>query len=314
MKKPAIISNIFFFTRSHIRGFAVAFSQTNSALNFFIAFVPLIYSCDSFQNKKQDLPSIAVAGETKLLTEEYNSLFFPTKSIQDSLIIAKRVIERWAENELFYKEATEKLFEEDLQITKEIEEYKKELINYRYESKLIENNLDTLITRQEIEEYYNANKDNFILKDNIVKVNYIKAPVSSKAIDKIKKALHSVNVKDKEQLKTLCSQYAENYFLNDSTWLLLDDIKKEIPQLVNLPEYNFYNNRTFEYYDNTNYYYLKIKEIKSKNTLSPINFEEKNIKTILLNLRKTNLISEYKRQLLEKAKADKNFRIISSGN
>ena len=264
-------------------------------------------SCNSGAKKEQS-PPIASLGETNLSLAEFKILNYIRNGAKDSTVIAKKIIERWAEDELFYREAQKKLFEEDLDINAEVEKYKKELINYRYEIKLIENNLDTLITKEEIEEYYKSNSENFVLKDNIVKVNYIKIPVASKAIEKVKRCIYSFNVKDKDQLKILCQQYAENYFLNDSTWLLMDDIKKEIPQLKDLPEYNFYTGRMFEYTDNLNYYYLKIKEIKIKNALSPVNFESKNIKNILLNQRKMQLIKQYKQQLLEKAKTDNSLR------
>jgi hypothetical protein len=256
-------------------------------------------------------PPLAVAGEEQLSSEEFKKLSFlsqPNKN--DSLQIVSRMIERWAKEELFYQEAKKKLLPEDQDVEAEVEKYRKELINYRYEVKLIENNLDTAVTKTEIEEYYNNNQDNFILKDNIVKVNYFKIPVQSKMLDKIKKCIWSFNPKDKEQLPQLCAQYADNYFINDSTWLLLEDVKKEIPQLKDLTEYNFYAGRYFEYTDNLNYYYLKIKEVKVKNGLSPINFESNNIKNILLNQRKLELINQYKQQIFDKAKTDKMFKII----
>ena len=104
-------------------------------------------------------------------------------------------------------------------------------------------------------------------------------------------------------------QYADNYFINDSTWLFLEDIKKEIPQLRELPEYNFYAGRYFEFSDSLAYYYLKIKEIKVKNALSPINFEMNNIRKIILNQRKMKLIRQYKEQILEKAKSEGKFKV-----
>ena len=44
-----------------------------------------------------------------------------------------------------------------------------------------------------------------------------------------------------------------------------------------------------------------------KNGLSPINFESKNIRKFIINNRKTQLISQYKQILLEKAKTNKTF-------
>ena len=260
-------------------------------------------------NTTETEKAIAVAGEKQLTETEYKRFNFISNAVKDSGFIAKRLIENWAKDELFYQEAKQKLLPEDMDVEAEVEEYRRELINYKYEVKLIENNLDTTITKEEVQAYYDANRDNFILKDNIAKVNYFKIPLASKAIDKIKKAIYSVNPKDKEQLKSLCLQYADNYFINDSTWLLLEDIKKEIPQLRDLPEYNFYAGRYFEFTDSLDYYYLKIKEIKVMNGLSPINFEMNNIRKIILNQRKMKLIRQYKDQVLEKAKGEGKYKV-----
>jgi hypothetical protein len=277
----------------------------------YIFYIFILYSfigCNTDQ-KKVEVKSIAVAGNKNLNEEEYKQFNFMGSGANDSVFVSKKLIESWAMEELFYQEAEEKLIPEDQNVEAEVERYRRDLINYKYEIRLIENNLDTTITKEEILAYYDANRDNFILKDNIVKVNYFKVPVKSKALGKMKAAVVSLNPKEKENLKALCLQYADNYFLNDSTWLLLEDIKKEIPQLRELPEYNFYAGRYFEYADSLNYYYLKIKEIKIKNGLSPINFEMTNIKNILLNGRKMKLIRQYKQQMLEKAKIEGKFKV-----
>ncbi len=265
--------------------------------------------CCGPKSKQEEVKIIAQVGEKNLSIDDYNKFNFISGSGKDSLLIANRVIERWAKEELFYMEAQKKLLPEDLDVESEVEKYRRELINYKYEIKLIENNLDTNVTKQEILDYYEANKDNFILKDNIVKVNYFKIPASSKALDKIKKYVWSFNPKDKELLKNLCVQYADNYFINDSTWLLLEDIKKEIPQLKDLAEYNFYSGRVFQYSDTLNFFYLKINEIKIKNNLSPVNFERSNIRNILMNQRKMKLIKQYKQQIFDKAKSENLFKI-----
>lgn len=267
-----------------------------------------LFACNN-STKEAEVKAIAVAGDKNLNEDEYKQFNFMGSGANDSVFISKKLIEGWAQDELFYQEAKEKLMPEDLNVEAEIEKYRRELINYKYEIRLIENNLDTAITKEEIQAYYDANRDNFILKDNIVKVNYFKVPIKSKALNKMKAAVVSQNPKEKENLKALCLQYADNYFINDSTWLLLEDIKKEIPQLRELPEYNFYAGRYFEYADSLNYYYLKIKEIKIKNGLSPINFEMTNIKNILLNGRKMKLIRQYKQQILEKAKSEGKFKV-----
>lgn len=254
---------------------------------------------------------IAKAGNEVLSLDDYKENYILIESVKDSAVLAKKSIESWATESLFYQEAMSKLNADEIDIDKQVEAYKKSLVNYIYQTKLIEANLDTNITLPEIEQYYSAHEDNFILKENIVKVNYFKIPVKAPGLEKIKRLLRSYAYvpKDVEQLKNLCMQNAENFFMNDSTWLYLEDVKKEIPKLREQPDFNLSQGRVVEFTDDLYYYYLKIKEVKVKNGLSPLNFEKQNIKNFIINKKKTELINQYKFQLLEKAKARKQFEV-----
>jgi len=270
-----------------------------------------LFSCKdpSIGKKESEAKIVAVAGEEKLDINEFTDGFVSTGIIKDSVYNAKKSIESWATETLFFQEALNKLNEDEINIEGQVEAYRRSLVNYIYQTKLIEANLDTAISKQEIEAYYNEHRDNFILKENIIKVNYFKIPVRTPVLIKIKKLLGSSNPKDKEQLKNLCIQNAENFFMDDSTWLFLDDIKKEIPALKEQPDFNLSTGRVVEFTDEEYYYYLKVKDVKVKNGLSPINFEAQNIKKFIINNRKTQLITEYKKTLVEKARANKKFII-----
>jgi hypothetical protein len=260
-------------------------------------------------SKLSEARIVAVAGNSELDMDTYRENFFSTGFIKDSLYNAKKSIESWATESLFYQEAMEKLGSADLSIEREVEAYRRTLVNYIYQSRLTEANLDTVVTNEEIEAYYDSHRENFILKDNILKVDYIKVPVKAAGVEKIRKLAGTKNPKETEQLKLLCVQNAENFFLNDSTWLFLDDVKKEIPALKDEPDFNLSPGRLLEFSDEMYYYYLRVKDVKVKNGLSPLNFERNNITKFILNQRKTQLVSQYKKLLLEKAKEDKKFII-----
>lgn len=272
----------------------------------------LLFSFASCKNKKgneldDSQNAIAKAGEESLHRDElYNATSLGLED-KDSLSLKQKLIEHWAKEALFYQEAKTKLYESELSIEKQVEAYRKELINFIYQSKIIEANLDTTIDIAEISDYYNQHRDNFILKENIVKVNYIKVPLKAPPIEKIKRLVVSVNPADVNQLKAMCAQHAENYFLNDSTWLFMDEIRREIPALKDQPDVSMYVGRVVQYSDDSYFYFLKIKDVKVKNALSPLNFEKQNIKKFIVNGRKTALINQYKQILLEKAKANKSF-------
>lgn len=278
----------------------------------YILIATIIVSCNSSKNNAEPVSKpIAKAGSEMLSLDDYKENYVSIESDKDSTIFAKKSIENWAIESLFYQEAMTKLNEDEMEIDKQVEAYKKSLVNYIYQTKLIEANLDTNISKGEIEQYYAEHEDNFILKENIVKVNYFKIPIKAPGLEKIKRFLHSYTntPKDVEQLKSLCMQNAENFFMNDSTWLYLEDVKKEIPKLRDQPDFNLGQGRVLEFNDELYYYYLKIKEVKVKNGLSPLNFEKQNIKNFIINKKKTELINQYKFQLLEKAKTEKKFEV-----
>ena len=250
----------------------------------YIVFSLVLFSCKPTSDKDATISKpVAKAGNETLNLDDYKENYISIESIRDSTVLAKKSIENWAIESLFYQEAMSKLNADEIEIDKQVEAYKKSLVNYIYQTKLIEANLDTNITKREIEQYYSDNEANFILKENIVKVNYFKIPVKAPGLEKIKKLLHTYAYvpKDVEQLKNLSMQNAENFFMNDSTWLYLEDVKKEIPKLRDQPDFSLGQGRVIEFKDELYYYYLKIKEVKVKNGLSPLNFEKQNIKNFI---------------------------------
>ena len=254
---------------------------------------------------------IAKANTSILYASDLKQISQNGLSKSDSLAFIQTYINKWAYNEIFYQQAINYLTEEELNVDKELEDYKKELLTYKFQTKLINEKLDTNITLGQIEEYYNNNSQNFLLKNNIVKVLYVKTPITIPNIDKLKKLCYSNNPKDAEQLKSICIQYANNFFMNDNTWLMFDDLKKEMNQLKEVPEYDIKNGKIFEFTDATSFYFLKIIEVKSKNTLSPLNFEKTNIKNMLINQRKEQLISTIKKDFFDKAKTNKELEIYN---
>ena len=277
-------------------------------------FVLITFSCGKTSNSDTSKDSgkvVAKVNTSSLYTDDIHNLIPKGLSKSDSTAFMQTYINKWANNEVFYQQALNYLSEEELDISKDIEQYKKELLSYKFQAKLINEKLDTNVTEAQVEDYYNANSQNFVLKNNIVKVLYVKTPLNIPNIEKFKKLCYSSNPKDAEQLKSLCIQFANNYFMNDNTWLMFDDLKKEINQLKEVPEYNIQNGKTFEFTDAKSFYFLKIIEVKSKNTISPLNFEKSNIKNMLINQRKERLISTIKKDFLDKAKTNKELEIYN---
>ena len=57
-------------------------------------------------------------------------------------------------------------------------------------------------------------------------------------------------------------------------------------------------------------YFVNIKGFKIKNSLSPLSFEKENIRNIILNRRKLELISKMKEDVYNEAVKNKEFEIL----
>ena len=229
----------------------------------------------------------------------------------DSARLVSKYIDSWIRETLIVQKAEKNLTDEQKNVTKQLYDYRKSLITYAYERELVKQRLDTFVSDSDIENYYRQNKENFELKDNIIKVNYIKVLKDAPNIDKLKTWYKSDKQKDRNDLAGYCHQYAENFYLDDNTWLLFDDLLKEVPIKMYDKELFLQNNRIVEEEDSLHYYFVNIKGFKIKNGLSPLSFEKENIRNVILNKRKLELINQMKQDVYDDAVKNNSFEILT---
>ncbi|MDP4266549.1 MAG: peptidyl-prolyl cis-trans isomerase [Bacteroidota bacterium] len=273
--------------------------------SFIIILLFFLASCTS---KKGDIKLARVYGDYLYLSD-ISDVFPKGISSKDSLVLLNNFINNWVQQRVTLHEADNKLSDKEKDFKKQIDDYRNSLIIYNYEKKLIDN-IDTVVSPTEMEKYYLANPDNFQLKDNIVKVYYVKLPLQVKNTQKIKKLMKSDSESDKKELEEYCKKNAVNYYFDDTAWLLFDDVLKEIPiNTYNQEEY-LKNNKYIEFKDKDYYYFLKINDFKIKESLSPYIFEKENIKNIIINLRKTKSIKQIEDNLYKKAMTNKDVEVF----
>lgn len=244
---------------------------------------------------------IARANSEYLYEDEVKEIVPYGTPTKDSLELIRKFVDNWIREKLVIQKAESNLSEEKKNVEKQLQDYRNSLITFAYEKELVNQKLDTVVTSQEIEEYYNNNKANFELKDNIIKVIYIKVNKTAPEMKQLKSWYKSDEPKDKEQLTSYCHQFAANFYLDDNSWLFFDDLLKEIPIQTYNKELFLQNNRFVEVSDSLYNYFLNIKGFKIRNSLSPISFETDNIKNIILNKRKLQLITKMKEDVYNDA-------------
>lgn len=278
-----------------------------STISTLVSLFFLIASCNVFRDEENKKEIVARAYTKYLYKSDLKGLIAAGTNKQDSALIIKNYIDNWIRLQVILNKAETNLAEDQKNVDKKLEDYRNSLITFAYEKELVEQKLDTVVSDTEIEEYYRNNQSDFELKDNIIKVLYLKLEKSSPKIDKIKQWYKSDNPKDRALLEDYCHQYAINFFLDDNTWLLFDDLLKEIPIKTYDKEQFLKNNRFVEIVDSSTIYFVHIKGFKIKNSLSPLSFEKDNIKNVILNQRKLKLIQEMEKKTYLEALNNKDF-------
>ncbi len=268
----------------------------------------LLTSCTAFFKKKSERVLARVHDEY-LYESDLKGITTPGMVAKDSLAITKSYIENWVRQKLVIHQAEENLSEAQMDFSRQLENYKNSLIIYEYENALIRQNLDTLITDEEIQNYYDVNQQNFLLKDNIIQMQYVKLQLKSKNLNQFKKLLSSNTPDDKNKLSDLCEKQAEDYFLDDQNWLLFSDLLKQIPIKTYNQEDFLKNHRDLEYQDSMFIYLVRFKDFKIKESVSPLSFEKLRIRDIILNKRKIELINRMQDDIYSSSRKKNIFEI-----
>jgi len=284
--------------------------KRNSMKRLCLGVVLLIFVLSSCRQQKDTHTPIASAYDYVLYSDELAEIMPDNLHGDDSLVFARNYINQWQHKKVVLHFAEKRLKEDQLDFTRQIEDYKNSLIIYEYQKRLVSQNLDTVVTDKEVQDYYDSHKQDFTLKKNIVQVVFLKIPKSDqKNIWQIKKLLKTYSAEDKVKLKDIAEHSATNYFLQDDVWLFFDDFIKEVPIKTYNQEAFLRNNRVVVENDSLYTYLVRINDFKIADSISPIGFESDRIRTIIINIRKLELIARIEKEIFEQAQKDGKIKV-----
>ena len=228
---------------------------------------------------------------------------------EDSIIMAQSFVRNWVTQHLLLEKAEVNLNAEQLDVTDKLEEYRQSLLIYQYQREYIRQQMDTTVSVAELAEYYEANKDNFKLRDNIARMLFVRLPSNSKDVNKVMKLCRSDKEEDREELNAFCQQHAIKFMLMDDKWNIFNDVVLEIPEGLASNPNSLFRTGTVELSDSTGHYILSIKETRSRSEVAPLEFESATIKGIILNKRKINLVKSLEQQIFDEGLSKNHVQI-----
>ena len=252
---------------------------------------------------------VARVGRHKLFRSELSGYIPTGASPEDSLALAQQYINSWAEELLFLDMADAQLSKEEKNVDRELEEYRRTLLKYRYEERYINERLDTLITDAEVRSFYEAHADRFTLDRPLLKARYMVIPADSRSLRAIRERMGSDDAMDALAADSLAFTAALRYVDSSDSWmdalLLARELgTDEVSMMKTL------KNRFIEFKgEDGNLRVAYVVDLARKGEPAPLEYCAERIRDIILSARKHDLVSGLERDLLNDARNKEKFVI-----
>ncbi len=183
-------------------------------------------SCEMASSLVHDDQPVARVGKENLYRSEIEGRIPGMMSPEDSAGFAERYIRLWAMDRLYADVAEKQLSKAELDMSAELESYRRSLLRYRYEQRYLNDRLDTLISDRQINDYYEAHEADFALREPLMKIRFVDIMKDSPDLDEILALMSSDGHGDLVRADSLARVSALRYFDNSGSWMSASDLAR----------------------------------------------------------------------------------------
>ncbi len=254
---------------------------------------------------------LARVGDHYLNYSSIGNYIVPNSNPDDSLQLVHAFVNAWVRNEILVQHAAKNLPDSLKNFDKQMQEYRNSLLLFQFKKLYVDQELDTVVTYQEVENYYQQHENDFQLKESIVQFSFIQMDENSSELNIARDLFKGLGdtTMPRLEVENFCIENGIDYYTDDEKWIRFNDLLAKIPITTYNKTVFLKNNRFIEFADKPNVYFLYIKGFKVAEELSPLEFESEKIKAIILNKRKLILVENMESALFDRAFKQKNFEI-----
>ena len=272
--------------------------------------LPMMMSCRAISSFLTADEAVAEAGDAKLYRKELNRLIPKGIAKEDSVRLARQYINSWALDQLFLTVAEEQLSKSEKDVTKELEDYRKSLLKYRYENLYVNERLDTSVSDDMVEEYFQSHQEKFILPRPVVKARYLKIASDSPSLPKIRKKMSSDQTQDLVDADSLAYSSALVFTTWNNEWIDIMTLAREFGtdhESLQASIRNGWVEKT-DTLGTTSLAYVP--EMIRKGDIAPVEYSAPAIRDMIVSSRKQALVMTLEQDLLKDARKNGQFKIF----
>ncbi len=269
----------------------------------YAVFFILLISC---KEEKEEINAIARVYNSYLYEKDIAEKLPLNISKEDSVLFRANFINTWASEQLLLQKAKINIADDHEEINELVAKYKRELLIDRYKQAILQQELDTLITEEDINENYEKNKNIYRLNEDLIQLKYIHF---NKDINDEKEVIKLFKSNDDEDINKLINRELEfnSFNFNDSIWVSLTVVRKKLPILKE--EDRIKKNQFIQKEDSLGVYLLAVKNVLNRNDIAPKSYVVPTIKQMILHKRKLELIKIIEQTLVKDAINKKQFEL-----
>lgn len=233
-----------------------------------LIFCFVLLSCGTFKfNDTKGAQLIASIDDQKLYMRDVIGLNAPDLTSEDSVEIIKSYADYWLRSQAVIKYSQKRYSSKDDEIEKLLEEYKRSLFLEFFEKEYTRN-VAEYVSDEEIDNYYSANKQKFILSSNIVKARTMTLPKAYKDASLLKKKLSSSKRDDFEDIVSIAER--DNLIVKDYSqgWSYFNEIIGNIPFTGDTEKF-LKSKDLFEETDDNFKYMIKVDDYRLVGEITP---------------------------------------------
>jgi hypothetical protein len=258
-----------------------------------------LLSCAS-EKGTDDNPAVAKIGSYILYKNDVTSNIPDNLTVEDSLITAEHYIKTWINEMLLYKVASENITNID-EIELMAEEYRRSLVVYSYQEKLVNEKMPRNVDEQSLRDFYEKNRDMFILDKPLLKGVLVKIPTKDKKISYVRYWCRSLK-NSRKKLEDFCNKNTEvsSFFIDE--WTDLDSFAGEgwvftADSLKSAFKYKKYAENKKDGYS----YILGIEDVLQQGSFAPYEYAKTAVAEMVLSRKKIEFLDKIKDELYERA-------------
>lgn len=255
---------------------------------------------------QEKVPVVTVKDQT-LYKAELNNAIPRNLSVEDSTAAAQSYINMWINNKLLYDKARQNVVNLD-EIEQLVNDYRKSLITNSYQEQVVREHFNKTVTDKELEDFYEQNKEQIKLKENIIKGLFLKVPVDSKELANFQKWYKQATDAAVENIEKKRLQNAVSYEYFYNNWVSLNSMTENMPLSIDNEEQFLRGNKNIEVRDSSFVYLLNIKEYKLTGTEAPFDYIKNQLMEIYVEQRRSDYLKQVQDDLYKRAVSDEEIK------